>query len=141
MSDVVIAREASLSAEDYIEVVGNSALGAVRPLADRNRVERMLAGANLLITARLDGRCVGVARGLSDFSWVCYLGDLAVKTGFQGRGIGRRLLLACRDLLGDDVAITLFSAPEAKPFYDSVGPEIGLRPNPDGYYWPRRRGA
>lgn len=141
MTSVVIAREQDLSVADYIDVVGATSLGPSRPLSDPDRIGRMLAGAGLIVTARRDGRCVGLARGISDFSWVCYLGDLAVRPDQQGLGIGRRLLLACREILGDEVSIALLALREARPFYDRVGPDLGLVATPDGYYWPRRRGA
>jgi GNAT superfamily N-acetyltransferase len=141
MTDLTFAREQDLSVADYIDVVGATALGPSRPLSDPDRIGRMLAGSTLIVTARLDGQCVGLARGISDLAWVCYLGDLAVRSDRQGLGIGRRLLLACRDILGEEVSIALLSLREAKPFYDHVGPDLGLTATPDGYYWPRSRGA
>ena len=59
-------------------------------IAER-RIERMLAHANLIITARQDGRLVGFARSLTDFCFCCYLSDLAVDKACQGQGIGRAL--------------------------------------------------
>ena len=59
----VYAREAHLSADEYIDVVAKSGLN--RPIDDRARVERMLANANLFVTARQDGRLVGFARSLT----------------------------------------------------------------------------
>lgn len=141
MSDIVYAREPQLAVDDYVAVIGDSTLGPGRPLQDRERVAAMLAGADLIVSARLDGQCVGVARGLTDFAWVCYLGDLAVRKAYQGRGIGRGLLLTCKQLLGDGVSIALLSMHEAKPFYDRVGSELGLRRNADAYYLPRTRGV
>lgn len=141
MTDLTIAREQDLSVADYINVVGATALGPSRPLNDPDRIRRMLTGSNLIVTARLNGQCVGLARGVSDFAWVCYLGDLAVRSDQQGLGIGLRLLLACREILGEEVSIALLSLREAKAFYDHVGPTLGLTATPDGYYWPRSRGA
>lgn len=141
MSEIVYARDQQLSVDDYVAVVGDSALGHGRPLQDRDRIAAMLRGADLIVTARLDGECVGIARGLTDFAWVCYLGDLAVRNAHQGRGIGRGLLKACKEALGDGVSLVLLSMHEAKPFYDRVGPEFGLQRNADAYYMARTRGA
>ena len=54
---IVYAREDNLGADEYIAVVKSSGLN--RPVEDRARVERMLAQANLIVTAREDGRLVG----------------------------------------------------------------------------------
>ncbi len=140
MNGIVYARDPAVTVDDYIDVVGNSALGATRPLNDRERVAAMLAGADLIVTARIDGRCVGLARCLTDFAWVAYCGDLAVHDDFQGRGIGRALLEKCRQELGDGVGMALLSMPDAKAFYDRVGPAMGLHRNDDAYWMTRKRG-
>ena len=87
---IVYAREDHLGADEYIDVVKKSGLN--RPIEDRARVERMLAHANLIVTARQDGRLVGFARSLTDFCFCCYLSDLAVDKACQGQGIGKRLI-------------------------------------------------
>ena len=86
----VYAREDYLGADEYIDVVAKSGLN--RPIEDRGRVERMLEHANLIVTARQDGRLVGFARSLTDFCFCCYLSDLAVDKACQGQGIGKRLI-------------------------------------------------
>ena len=62
MSSVVYAREFDLPVDDYIRVVGDSTLGPGRPLDDRERVARMIRGADLIVSARIDGECVGIGR-------------------------------------------------------------------------------
>ena len=52
----------------------------------------MLAQANLIVTAREDGKLVGFARSLTDFCFCCYSRDLAVDKACQGKGIGKRLI-------------------------------------------------
>jgi GNAT superfamily N-acetyltransferase len=137
---VVYAREAALPVDDYVDVVGHSTLGATRPIGDRERVAEMIAGADLIVSARIEGRCVGLARCLTDFAWVAYCGDLAVHEDFQGRGIGLGLLAACRDILGEQVGMALLSAPGAVGFYDAQGPKVDLHPLPGAYFMTRRRG-
>ena len=141
MSDIIYAREQGLSVEDYISVVSETTLGPSRPLADRQRIADMLANANIIVTAREDGRCVGLARGLTDFAWVCFLGDLAVREQMQGRGVGTALMRTLREVLGERVSISLNAAHQAVSYYDAVGPRIGLGPNPHAYYWPRTIGV
>jgi GNAT superfamily N-acetyltransferase len=141
MTTIIYAREEALPVEDYIDVVGNSTLGPTRPLADRERVAAMLRAADLIVTARLGGRCVGLARCLTDFAWVAYCGDLAVHNDFQGRGIGTGLLQKVRDEIGPDCGMALVSMPESTAFYDRVGPAVDLHPIGDTYWMKRRRGA
>ena len=140
MTEIVYARDSALSVDEYIDVVGNSDLGATRPIADRERVARMIAGSNLVVTARLDGRCIGLARTIADFAWTAYCCDLAVHDDFQGRGIGKALLQASKEALGEEVGLALFSMPGAVPFYDKLEP-IGMKRNGDGYFWTRTRGV
>jgi ribosomal protein S18 acetylase RimI-like enzyme len=141
MSDLVYARDAGLTVDEYINVVGNSTLGASRPLGDPDRVAAMLAGADLIVTARIAGRCIGIARCLTDFAWVAYCGDLAVHSDFQGRGIGTGLLRRCRKELGDGVGIALLSVPEAVSFYERSGPDLGFRRYGHAFFMNRTRGA
>jgi GNAT superfamily N-acetyltransferase len=118
--NTVYAREEHLAADEYIDVVRKS--GLVRPIEDRGRVERMLAHANLIVTARQEGRLVGLARALTDFCFCCYLSDLAVDRACQGQGIGRRLIEETRRAAGGPAATTLLlSAPGAVTFYQGIG--------------------
>lgn len=141
MSDVVYAREPDLSVDDYIKVVGASALGPTRPLGDRARIAAMLRGASLVVTARIGGECVGLGRCLTDFAWVAYLGDLAVSEAHQGKGIGKGLLLKLKEELGDGVGMGLVSIPGAVSFYDTVGASVGIKPISDAYWLARTRGV
>ena len=137
MSDIVYAQEQNLGVDDYIDVLSHCALGQKRPLKDRGRIEGMLGNSNLIVTARLDGRCVGIARCFSDFGWTTYLSDLAVHDDFQKRGIGRRLIETVREVGGDGVGIGLFSVPDAIGFYQKLS-EIGMESEP-GFWLSRKR--
>ncbi|MGD9882342.1 MAG: GNAT family N-acetyltransferase [Reyranella sp.] len=117
--NTVYAREDYLGADEYIDVVRKSGLN--RPIADRGRIERMLAHANLIITARQDGRLVGFARSLTDFCFCCYLSDLAVDKACQGQGIGRRLIEETRTQAGGALTtMLLLSAPTAVSYYQGI---------------------
>lgn len=121
-SAVMCAREPDLSVPDYCSVLRESGLGATRPLDDPPRIQRMLSGANLIMTARrTDGQLLGVARCLTDFAWIAYLSDLAVSRQEQGLGVGRQLLQAVRDELGPQVTLVLASVPDAVGFYEHIG--------------------
>ena len=116
---IAYACEDYLGADEYIEVVRKSGLN--RPIEDRGRVERMLAHANLIISARQDGKIVGFARSLTDFCFCCYLSDLAVDRALQGKGIGKRLIEETRKAAGGALTTTLLlSAPTAMTFYQGI---------------------
>jgi len=121
---IVYAQEQSLSVEDYAAVIAETTMRDRRPLANRERIARMLAGSNLIVTARDNGGSIlGLARCMSDTAWICYCSDLAVKESAQGRGIGRGLLDKCAELLGPGVGLVLVSYPESASFYDRIGME------------------
>ena len=133
---VVYAREASLDVAEFRRVLIESGLGATRPIADDDRLRSMLAGASLILTARLDQpdrHLVGVARGITDASWCCYLSELAVSASAQGRGIGRALLDEVRRHLGTGVSLILASMPEAAGFYERAG----MARIPDAFWFRR----
>ena len=52
----------------------------------------MLKHANIVITAWDGDLLVGISRALSDFSFVTYLSDLAVRVSHQRAGIGKELI-------------------------------------------------
>ena len=108
-----------LSVADVIRVFNAS--GIVRPTQDAARIEKMFAQANLVVSAWHEGVLVGVARGLTDHSYCCYLSDLAVDQAYQRQGIGGALLAQVRQVLGPEVSLVLLSAPEAMDYYPRVG--------------------
>ncbi len=63
----------------------------------------------------------GVARSVTDFSYCCYLSDLAVASKFQGRGIGIALVEATKSSIGDGVSLILIAAPSAVDYYPKLG--------------------
>lgn len=87
--------------------------GIARPVGDKER--KMIAHANLTGTAWDGETLVGVARALTDFSWGCYLSDLAVDKAYQRQGIGRELIARVRAEAGTDASFLLLPAPEATP--------------------------
>ena len=117
--NTIYAREDDLGADEYIDVVAKSGLN--RPIGDRPLIEQMLKQANLILTARQDGKLVGFARSLTDFCFCCYLSDLAVDKACQGQGIGRRLIEETRAAAGGAQTTTLLlSAPTAMTFYEGI---------------------
>jgi GNAT superfamily N-acetyltransferase len=121
MTSIVYAQEQALGAADFIDVLERSGLSERRPVGDRDRIERMLAHANLIVTARAEGELIGVSRALTDFAHCCYLADLAVDRNHQRRGIGQRLIEETRRAAGPQTSCILLSAPGALGFYRTIG--------------------
>ncbi|WP_424195177.1 GNAT family N-acetyltransferase [Ampullimonas aquatilis] len=97
------------------------ASGIKRPTDDLARIEKMYAEANLIISAWDGERLVGIARALSDFSYCCYLSDLAVDTAYQKHGIGKALVEQIQVANGPQVSLILLSASEAMDYYGKLG--------------------
>ncbi|NGP57240.1 GNAT family N-acetyltransferase [Paenibacillus thiaminolyticus] len=69
-----------VAAADVARVFQNS--GIRRPFHDLPRIQRMIDHSGPLITARAGQQMVGIARAVSDFSYCCYLSELAVDRSF-----------------------------------------------------------
>ncbi|MFZ3087568.1 MAG: GNAT family N-acetyltransferase [Methylotenera sp.] len=108
-----------LKAADVAAVFDAS--GIRRPTQDLARIERMFTNANLILSAWHEGKLIGVCRALTDFSYCCYLSDLAVDKVYQKHGIGREFIARVQAIIGDEVALVLLSAPEAMGYYPKVG--------------------
>jgi GNAT superfamily N-acetyltransferase len=112
-------------AADVAEVFRAS--GMKRPYDDLDRIQRMIDQADVLITAWEDGRMVGVARGITDFSYCCYLSDLAVIASHQRLGIGKELMDRVRQAIGEECSLVLLAAPDAVSYYPQLGFERSER--------------
>ena len=112
---------AEIGAEQFVDLLNRSTLAARRPLDSAERVQRMLDHANLTVTAWDGGKLVGVARSLTDFSFCCYLSDLAVDESYQRSGIGMELIRRTREEAGLECTLLLLSAPAAMEYYPKVG--------------------
>jgi predicted N-acetyltransferase YhbS len=118
---MVYGIEPNLSIEEFIDVLNRSTLGERRPVADRERIRKMLAHATLIVTAREDGKLVGISRALTDFGFCTYLSDLAVDVAYQGHGIGRELIRRTQEAAGVENKLILLAAPKARSYYPHIG--------------------
>lgn len=118
---IAYAREPDLPPEAFRDVLVASTLGERRPVGDLDRLAAMLRHADLVVTARHEGRLVGVARAVTDFSYCCYLSDLAVDGTFQRQGIGRRLIAETHAGAGAGTTLILVAAPAAVGYYPAIG--------------------
>lgn len=114
---------AVISAGDFIDLLKRSTLSERRPVDDPERMQKMLDHGNVIITAWVDGLLVGVSRAITDFSFCCYLSDLAVDQAFQHQGIGKELVRLTHEAAGMETMLILLAAPAAVNYY----PRIGMR--------------
>ena len=129
----IFAVETTVSAEEFRTLLLASGLGVRRPVDDLARLDAMLRNANVVLTARIDGVLVGIARAVTDFVFCCYLSDLAVHENAQGHGIGARLIEEVRKHVGPSVSVILNSVPESVGFYERTT----MSPLPN-CFWHRR---
>ncbi|HET7009473.1 MAG TPA: GNAT family N-acetyltransferase [Anaerolineales bacterium] len=110
-----------LDLDQVLDLYRDSTLGERRPIDDRQIASEMLRHANLVVTAWDQGRLVGMARSLTDFAYVAYLADLAVRRSHQKRGIGTALIDKTRARMGPRSMVVLLAAPAAANYYPRIG--------------------
>lgn len=116
--------EPELSVDDFTEILQRSGLAARRPADNRRRIEAMLAGADLIVTARdtdQDGKLIGVARSITDQVFACFCSDLAVDADHQGNGVGRDLIVATQRQLHEDCKLYVMAPPEVETYCAQLG--------------------
>jgi predicted N-acetyltransferase YhbS len=133
MTPILYAVNEPLDAVEVIAVFTSSRIR--RPVDDPQRIARMLQQADLVVSAREGETLVGVARALTDFSYCCYLSDIAVRHEYQRRGIGMAMINLVRERIGEESMLLLLSAPEAMDYY----PRLGFRSVANAFVIPRIR--
>jgi len=132
---IVYSLEPDLSAAEFRAVLIASTLGERRPVDDLGRLDRMLRQADLVVTARDGERLVGISRAITDFSYCCYLSDLAVDVAYQRQGIGKRLIAETHKSAGELTTLILVAAPAAESYY----PRIGMKQRSSCWTLPKTR--
>lgn len=112
--------ENNLSVEEFQMVLAKSTLGERRPINEPERLQKMLEHGNLIITARENGKLIGVSRSLTDFVYCTYLSDLAVDVEYQRMGIGKELIRQTK-LVTPKARLILLAAPAATSYYPKIG--------------------
>lgn len=125
--EIVYHINEELAVDETIDLYNRSTLGERRPVHRPDIFEGMLRNADVIVTARRDGRLLGIARTLTDFSYVAYLADLAVDAECQRQGIGKRLIEETRAQLFPECRIVLLAAPKANEYYAKLGFEHNPR--------------
>ena len=111
----------NITAEEFIEVLSHTSLGDRRPIDDLKMIKGMIKNADIIITATINDKIVGIARAVTDFHFCCYLSDLAIDESYQKQGIGQKLIDKVKEQLDDKCNIILLAAPAATKYYSKVG--------------------
>ena len=136
MTDSISYRsDITLTVQDFTDILERSTLGARRPVAQPERLQKMLDNCSVLVTAWAGDLLVGVSRAVTDFSFCCYLSDLAVDENFQHRGIGKELVRLTHEAAGMETQLILLAAPAATEYY----PKIGMTPFPHCFITNRKK--
>lgn len=126
MNQITYQIDRKVSVEQFINLLHRSTLAERRPVTDLVKIEKMLAHGNILVTAWHNDLLVGISRALSDFSFCCYLSDLAVDQGYQHQGIGKNLIKLTHKTAGEsDTTLILLAAPKAAAYYPKIGMDRG----------------
>ena len=120
-------KNADLTLDDIVRVFDSSTIN--RPTHDPSRIKTMFENANLIISAWDANKLVGLCRALTDFSYCCYLSDLAVDLEYQHQGIGKAMIEKVRKDIGEKTSLILLSAPDTMEYY----PKIGFEKIENGY--------
>jgi ribosomal protein S18 acetylase RimI-like enzyme len=118
---ITYRRGNDLPLDEVIDLYRSTSLGERRPMDDREIVVDMMRHANLVITAWEGDLLVGISRTLTDFSYVAYLADLAVRESHQKLGIGVEMIRLTREAMGPRSMIVLLAAPAAVDYYPKIG--------------------
>ena len=123
VSDVVYAIEPfpELSVEEFLDVLRRSTLAERRPIDEPATIRGMLEHADIIVTARVDDRLVGISRAITDYHFCTYLSDLAVDQAYQRQGIGKELILRTHEAAGRKTQLILLAAPKARTYYPHIG--------------------
>ncbi len=132
--EVIYQQEPGLSPAEFVDVLVRSTLAERRPISEPERIGAMLSNADLILTARLEGRLIGVARSITDFAFCTYLSDLAVDAAYQRQGIGRELIRRTHEAAGLHTGLVLLAAPAARTYY----PHIGMQQHDSCWTLPRQ---
>jgi predicted N-acetyltransferase YhbS len=128
-----------LGVDEFIDVLERSTLAERRPVGEPETIRGMLAHADIIVTARVDGLLVGISRAITDYNFCTYLSDLAVAQDYQGRGIGKELIRRTHESAGFQTTLILLAAPKARTYY----PKVGMQAHDSCWIIPRepRRGS
>ena len=93
-----------------------------------------LRNSHTLITARLNGRLVGIGNAISDGYLVVYYPHMLVHPEFHGKGIGKQMMSAMQSIYSDFHQQMLTADGDAINFYKALGFERAGKTEPMWVY-------
>ncbi|MBQ8193973.1 MAG: GNAT family N-acetyltransferase [Oscillospiraceae bacterium] len=125
MNDLIKINEERISAEEYIDFLKRTDLGAQYPKERfEKRIAKLVTTVSLSLVARNEnGLIVGVLFGLTDYAYWLYVTDLGVDRMYERQGVGSRLMKTAHEKAGGekDIAVYLIANENAIPFYEKLG--------------------
>lgn len=119
--DVVYTSNTVPDADELNELYGS--VGWTAYTRDPDFLHACVQSSAHVVSARHDGRLIGLARAMSDFGSIVCLQDVLVHPDHHRRGVGRQLVtLALRSFAGVRQKVLLTdTAPGQQEFYESLG--------------------
>jgi ribosomal protein S18 acetylase RimI-like enzyme len=108
------------SSIDWIEL---SQLYRIAPLGDKkpDDLKRAFSNSMYKCFVRADGVLVGAGRAVADGVDCSYLCDVAVHPEFQGRGLGKVIIVRLKEMSAGHRKIILYANPGKEGFYRKLG--------------------
>jgi len=109
--------------QDEIDWHELSNLYKVAPLGDKypDDLEKAFSNSMFKCFITESAKLVGVGRALADGIDCSYICDVAVLPTYQGAGMGKSIVIKLIELSSGHKKIILYSNPERKSFYKSLG--------------------
>lgn len=128
---------AQISLNDSIEQSEVIDLYRANQWSSADKPEQLLAAlrnSHSLVTARLNGKLVGIGNAISDGHLVVYYPHMLVHPECHGQGIGRLMMQALQTVYGDFHQQMLTADGEAVEFYKALGFERAGQTEPMWVY-------
>lgn len=116
---ITYGKRSSLNELEVIELFQSS--GISRPIGQPSRIKEMILNSDFIYTAWENEKLVGIARCVTDFSYCCYLSDLAVHRDYQHKKVGKTLIEYVEKEIGDEVTLVLLASESAMDYYPKIG--------------------
>ncbi len=113
-----------ISFEDSVKVSEVVDLYAANGWSSAEKPDELMAAlrnSHSLVTARIQGKLVGIANAISDGHLVVYYPHLLVHPDNQGQGIGQRIMAAMQDRYGSIHQQMLTADVDSVGFYETIG--------------------
>jgi ribosomal protein S18 acetylase RimI-like enzyme len=100
-----------------------SNLYKIAPLGDKKPGDLMIAFSNSRYKCFVfdKDKLIGAGRALADGADCSYLCDVAVHPDYQGRGLGKEIIIKLKELSAGHKKIILYASPGKEGFYKNLG--------------------